>query len=100
VDRLQQDYLGTTKNFKERYRKGIGVLEEIRSGSINKKGLLKNELAKGDLRGLTTKVFRVVSLSIKHKFFLAAASSYLSLQRPCLARHNSFKYTFLQTLLK
>jgi hypothetical protein len=61
---------------KERYRKGIGVLEEKGLGSINKEGLLKNKSPKGDLRGLTTKVFRVVSLSIKRESILLLLSSY------------------------
>jgi len=42
--------------------KGIGVLKESRLGSI-KKGLLKNKLTKGDLRGATTILLRVVSFS-------------------------------------
>ena len=41
--------------------KGIGVLTEIKLGSINKKGLLKNELPKGDLRGLTITLLGVIS---------------------------------------
>ena len=61
VDRLQRDYLGTTRKFKERYRKGIGVSEEIRLGSINKEGSLKKELSKGDVGGTTTKLLRVIS---------------------------------------
>ena len=52
----------TTKQFKERYKKGIGVLEEIRLGSINKKGLLKKGSSKGDIRGVTTELLRVISL--------------------------------------
>ena len=61
VDRLRRDYLGTTRKSKKRYKKGIGVLEEIRLGSINKEGLLKKELFKGDIGGIATLVFRVVS---------------------------------------
>ena len=49
------------KNLKKRYKKGIGVLEEIRLGSINKEGLLKKELSKGDIGGTTTELLRVVS---------------------------------------
>ena len=48
MDRLQQDYLGATRKFKKRYRKGIGVLEVSRLGNINKEGLLKKEPLKGD----------------------------------------------------
>jgi len=54
--------LGTTKQPKERYRKGIGVLKESRLGSINKKRLLKNKSLKGDPRGVITKLLRVISL--------------------------------------
>jgi hypothetical protein len=51
----------------------MGVLEEKGLGSINKEGSLKNKSSKGDLRGSTTKVFGVVSLSIRRKsiFFIA-----------------------------
>jgi len=48
--------------FKECYRKGIGVLKESRLGSI-KKGLLKDKLPKGDLERATTILLRVVSFS-------------------------------------
>ena len=54
--------MGTTKQPKEYYGKGIRVLEESRLGSI-KKGLLKNELYKGDLGGVTTILLRTVSFS-------------------------------------
>ena len=37
------------------------MLEEIRLGSINKEGLLKKELSKGDIGGTATLVFRVIS---------------------------------------
>ena len=60
MDRLRQDYLGATIELKKCYKKGIGVSEEIRLGSINKKGLLKKELSKGDIGRATTLVFRVV----------------------------------------
>ena len=61
MDRLQRDYLGTTREFKKRYKKGKGVLEEIRLGSINKEGLLKKELSKGDIGGTATLLFGVIS---------------------------------------
>ena len=51
----------TTKQFKERYKKGIGVLEEIKLGSINKEGLLKKELSKRDIGGAPAKLLRVIS---------------------------------------
>jgi len=41
----------------------MGVLEESRSGSINKKGSPKNKSPKGDLRGAITKLLGVVSLA-------------------------------------
>jgi len=41
----------------------MGVLKESRSGNINKEGLLKNKLPKGDLRGAITELLRVVSLA-------------------------------------
>jgi len=40
----------------------MGVLEESRLGSINKKGLLKNKLPKGDPREAIAELLRVVSL--------------------------------------
>ena len=43
------------------YKKGIGVLKEIRLDSINKEGLLKKELSKGDIGGTTTLLLRVIS---------------------------------------
>jgi len=75
VDRLRRDYLETTRKFKERYRKGIEVLEEIRLGSINKKRL-KKELLKGDLGGTATKLFRVISPLNKGGLALLLPSSY------------------------
>jgi len=38
------------------------VLKKSRLGNINKEGLLKNKLPKGDLRGAITKLLRVISL--------------------------------------
>jgi len=40
----------------------MGVLEESRSGNINKEGLLKNKSPKGDLRGVIAELLRVISL--------------------------------------
>jgi len=53
----------------------MGVLKENGLGSINKEGLLKNKLPKGDLRGAPANIFRVVSLSIKREFVLLLLSS-------------------------
>jgi len=78
VDRLHQDYLGTTRKFKECYKKGIGVSEEIRLGSINKKGSLKNKLPKGDLRRVVTELLRPISFSIRKESILLLPSSYKS----------------------
>ena len=50
----------STRKFKKCYKKGIGVLKEIRLDSINKEGLLKKELSKGDIGRATTPVFRVI----------------------------------------
>ena len=49
------------KNLKKYYKKGIRVLEEISLGSINKEGLLKKELSKGDIGETATKLFRILS---------------------------------------
>jgi len=40
----------------------MGVLKESRLGNINKKGLLKNKLLKGDLRKAIAELLRVISL--------------------------------------
>ena len=61
MDRLRRDYLGATIELKKRYKKGIGVLEESKLGSINKEGLLKKELSKRDIRGVATPIFGVIS---------------------------------------
>jgi len=70
--------LGTTKQPREHYRKGIGVLEESRLGNINKEGLLKNKLPKGDPRGAIAKLLGVVSF-IGGELVLLLLSFY----RPC-----------------
>jgi len=90
VDRLRRDYLGTTRKFKECYKKGIGVLEENRLGNINKEKLLKNELPKGDLGRATAKLLRVVPF-IGRKLVLLLLSSY----RPYSTSFYSLKHTFL-----
>jgi len=75
VDRLQYDYLGATRQFKERYKKGIGVLEKNGLSSINKEGSPKNKSPKGDLRGAPADVFGVISLSIRRESILLSPSS-------------------------
>jgi len=56
----------------------MGVLKESRSGNINKEGLLKKELPKGDLRGAIAKLLRVVSLAGGKPVLLLP-----SLDKPC-----------------
>jgi len=51
------------------------VLEEKGLGNIIKKGLLKNKLPKRDLKGVATKVFRVISLFIEGESILLLLSS-------------------------
>ena len=75
MDRLRRDYLGTTRQLKECYRKGIRVSEENRLGSINKEELLKNKLSKGNLRGAPAEVFGVISLTIGRTSVLLLLSS-------------------------
>jgi len=89
-------YLGATREFKEYYKKGIGVSEEIRLGSINKEELLKNKLPKGDLRRAVTKVLRSISFSIRRKSVLLLLSFY----KPYFISFYSLKQTFLRTFLR
>ena len=54
------------KQGKESYASSVARIAgspviENRLGSINKEGLLKKVLSKGDVGGLTTKVLRVIS---------------------------------------
>ena len=56
----------------------MGVLKESRLGNIDKEGLLKKELPKGDLRGAITELLRVVSLIGREPILLLP-----SLDRPC-----------------
>ena len=51
-------------------------MEENGLGNINKEGSLKNKLPKGDLRGLTAKLLRVVSLTARRGLVLLLLSSY------------------------
>ena len=76
MDRLLRDYLGATRKPKERYKKGIGVLEENRLGNINKKGLLKNKPPKEDLREAIAELLRVISLSIRRESIFLLLNSY------------------------
>jgi len=68
----------------------------IRLGSINKKGLLKNKLPKGDLGGRATKVLIVVSSPIRRGSVLLSLSSY----KPYFISFHSLKRTFLRTFLR
>jgi len=70
--------LGTTKQPRESYGKGIGVLEESRLGNINKEESPKNESPKGDLRGAIAELLRVVSL-VEGELILSLPS----LDKPC-----------------
>jgi len=63
-------------NTKERYKKGIEVLKEIRLGSINKEGLLKNKSPKGDLRRVVAELLRSISFSARREFIFLLLSSY------------------------
>jgi len=78
VDRLQRDYLGATRKFEERYRKGIGVSEENRLGNI-KEGLLKNKSPKGDPGRAIAELLGVVSFAVGRESVLLLLSSC----RPC-----------------
>jgi len=64
------------REFKERYRKGIGVLEEIRLGSINKEKLLKNKLLKGDLKRVVAELLKSISFLVRRESVLLLLSSY------------------------
>ena len=57
-NKTTQELLSNLKKYQE---KGIGVLEEIRLGSINKEGLLKKELSKKDVGETATPLLRVIS---------------------------------------
>jgi len=56
----------------------MGVSEESRLGSINKEGLPKNKLPKGDLRGAIAELLRVISLVGGEPVLLLP-----SLDKPC-----------------
>ena len=45
---ILRNYIGTRREFKIFYRKGIGVLSEITSGNIEKEKLKSKELVKGN----------------------------------------------------
>jgi len=79
------------KLYKECYRKGIGVLEEIRLDSSDKKGSLKNKLPKGDLRRAVAELLRSISFLARKKSILLLLSSY----RPYFISFYSLKRTFL-----
>ena len=48
MERILGNYIGTRREFKILYRKGIGVLLEITSGNIKKERLKLKESAKGN----------------------------------------------------
>ena len=48
MGKILRNHIGTRKEFKIFYGKGIGVLLKITSGNIKKKGLKIKELVKGD----------------------------------------------------
>ena len=48
MGRILRNYIGTKREFKTFYKKGIGVLLKITSGNIKKKGLKIKELVKGN----------------------------------------------------
>ena len=45
---ILKNYIGTRREFKTFYKKGIGVLLKITLGNIKKKGLKIKELVKGN----------------------------------------------------
>ena len=50
MEQILRNHIGTKKEFKIFYKKGIGVSLKITSGNIKKKGLKIKELVKGDGR--------------------------------------------------
>ena len=48
MGRILKNHIGTRREFKIFYRKGIGVLLKITSGNIKKKRLNPKELVKGN----------------------------------------------------
>ena len=48
MGRILKNYIGTRREFKTFYKKGIGVLLKITSGNIKKKRLKIKELVKGN----------------------------------------------------
>ena len=48
MGRILRNYIGTRREFKIFYKKGIGVLLKIISGNIKKEGLKTKELVKGN----------------------------------------------------
>ena len=48
MGRILRNHIGTRREFKTFYRKGIGVLLKIISGNIKKKKLNLKELVKGN----------------------------------------------------
>ena len=48
MGRILRNHIGTRREFKTFYKKGIGVLSKITSGNIKKEKLKLKELVKGD----------------------------------------------------
>ena len=48
MGRIPRNHIGTRREFKTFYRKGMGVLLEITSGNIKKEKLNPKELVKGN----------------------------------------------------
>jgi hypothetical protein len=65
-------------------------LEENGLGSINKEGLLKNELPKGDLGGTAAEVFKAISPLVRESVLLLPSS-----YKPYSTSFYSLKRTFL-----
>ena len=52
------------------------MLKEIRLGSINKEGLLKNKSPKGDPGGSIAKLLKVISFIAREEFIFLLLNSY------------------------
>ena len=50
MGRILKNHIGTRREFRIFYKKGIGVSSKITSGNIKEKGLKMKELVKGDGR--------------------------------------------------
>jgi len=75
----------------QRIYKNIKNKKEIRLGSINKEGLLKNKLPKGNLRRVVAELLGSISFSIRRESVFLLLSSY----KPYSISFYSLKRTFL-----